>query len=82
MSYLDDLDGFSENSEPEDQDLRSFNFTDLQMSLMETTGTPAVGNPIHPNPLEGYFKAQPTAEEIDHYEEVPVAETPSQQHTD
>ena len=82
MSYLDDFDGFSENSEPEDQDIGSFNFTDLQMSLMETTGIPAVGIPIHPNPLEGYFKAQPTAEEIDQYEAVPVAETPSQQHTE
>ena len=44
---------------------------------MEIAATPEVGDPIFPNPLEKFFKAEPTVEDTDAYEEVPVMDNPA-----
>ena len=88
MSFLDKFEGFEDSdsdSESQERYQSPFNLEPLFDSLMATQQRAErvrVGNPIHPNPLERYFKAEPTDEETDTYEEVPVADKPSQEHQD
>ena len=88
MSFLDKFEGFVDSDSDSDNQERyqsPFNLEPLFDSLMATrkkTEGIRIGNPIHPNPLERYFKAEPTDEETDAYEEVPVTDKPSQEHQD
>ena len=90
MSYLDSLpdyqDSFERELEESDSDGATYDFSALQESLMETNASPNVGVAIFPNPLENFFKAEPTAEDMDTYEEVPAVKDPSdrqqQKHVD
>ena len=85
MSYLDNFEDLSSGDsefEVEDQGTTSFNLDSLLDSLMETQqglgpGNANPGNPIHPNPLEKFFQAQPTAEETDSYADIPEINQPN-----
>ena len=89
MSYLDSLPDYEDSFENDlnESDLKSFDLSSMQISLMETTNVPPnVGVPIFPNPLENFFKAEPTAEDMDIYEEMPAVKEPvdrqQQKHVD
>ena len=89
MSYTDNLSDYEDSFENDlnESDLKSFDLSSMQISLMETTNVPPnVGVPIFPNPLENFFKAEPTAEDMDIYEEMPAVKEPvdrqQQKHVD
>ena len=79
MSYLDYLPDYEDSFETElnESEQSAFDLSALQESLMSITPTPKLGVPIFPNPLEGFFKAEPTAEDTDIYEEMPAILDPN-----
>ena len=78
MSYLDYLPDYEDSFETElnESEQSAFDLSALQESLMSITPTPKLGVPLFPNPLENFFKAEPTAEDTDIYEEMPVVKEP------
>ena len=79
MSYLDYLPDYEDSFETElnESEQSAFDLSALQDSLMSIPPTPKLGVPIFPNPLEGFFKAEPTAEDTDIYEEMPAILDPN-----